>query len=72
VYDFCNKQMGRQFHPSKLSLRMGDLDPSHPWFLGPTRVNILNSITTASAAFAGLTVVSRDRQTDRHTTLLRL
>jgi len=53
------------FSLSKLSLHVwGSGPPSNTWFLGPTQVNIPNSITVGSAAFAGLTGVT-DRQTDR-------
>ena len=45
--------------PSKLPfhVRVSGL-PSNTWFPGPTRVNIPNGITTGSADFPGLTVVT--------------
>jgi len=51
---------------------MGDMDPPlNTWFLGPTWVHNLNSISITSAIFAGLTIMT-DTQTDRQTTLLHL
>ena len=52
--------------PSKLALPIGIWTSSNTWFLGPTRVINLNSISTGSAVFARLTTVT-DRPTD-HTT----
>jgi len=46
--------------------RVAMMTSSNTWFPGPIQVNIPNSITIGSAAFAGLTVVT-DRQTDRQT-----
>jgi len=48
--------------PSKLPLRMGNLEPINTWFLQPTRVNIPNVITTGSTVSAEFTV-----ETDRLT-----
>jgi len=49
----------------------GPVPPSNAWLLGPTQVNILNSITIDSLQllFAGLMVVT-DSQGDQQTTLL--
>ena len=52
--------------PSKLALPIRIWTSSNTWFLGPTRVINLNSISTGSAVFARLTTVT-DRPTD-HTT----
>lgn len=50
------------FSPSKLLLHVwGSGSPSNEWLLGPTRVNNPNDNTNGLAAFAGLTVYSRDR-----------
>ena len=43
---------------------MGDLNPT--WFLEPTQFHNPNSISTGSAIFAGLTIVT-DRQRDNPT-----
>ena len=43
--------------PQKCPFPWEHLHPIYnTWFLGPTRVNILNGITIGSAAIAGLTV----------------
>jgi len=62
---------GRPLSPSKLPLHMrGSGPPSNTWFLGPTRVHNLSGISIGSAVFCR--AHSRDRETDRQTTLLRL
>jgi len=45
--------------PLKIALCVAASEPpSYSWFLGPTQVNNLNSITFSTAAFAGLTFVT--------------
>ena len=51
--------------PLKIAPSRGGSElPSNTWFLGPTRVHILNDMSMASAVFAGLMIVT-DRPTDR-------
>ena len=57
--------------PLKRPLLLGGSEPP-TWFLSSTRVHNLNGISTGSAIFVRLTVVSSretDRQTDREITL---
>ena len=60
---------GMPLSPSKLPIPMGDVvlwTPSNTWFLGPNQVLNPNSISIASAVFAGFTSVT-DRPTDHAT-----
>jgi len=55
--------MGQEM-PKKLPLLVGGSGPPpNTWFLGPSRVYILNGISIASAIFVRLKIVT-NRQTD--------
>ena len=62
--DMSRHALGRPIFAIKIAPSREKIwTPSNVWFLGPSRVNIPNSVTIGSAAFAGLTVT--DRPTDR-------
>jgi len=57
-------------NPPKLSLHVaGSGLPLNTWVLGPTRVISQYSTSISSAVFAGNIHVTKNRQTDRQTTL---
>jgi len=53
---FCTAYGNGRPFPPKLSLPMGDLDPSNLWFLGPIRIHNPNGASIGSAVFAQVTV----------------